>query len=206
MNAAVIAAFVGGWCLAGLLSGVWMARRGYDPLWILVALPLGLMFVPIAIERVQRQPRQVQTTTSSPPPVRREQGRRVRVLVGLDGSGESQQAMAAASDVLGPIAELLVLAEVVHHEAAEDETKAEIGAASRRLAAAAADLDTAGAVHTEVLAGAPGAALCRYAAEHDIDVVVVGRRGRGLSRRVLGSVSGEIIEHSSVPVLVAPHR
>ena len=45
-----------GWVLIGLLSGIWMARRGFDALWILLAAPLGPLFVPIAIERVRRRP------------------------------------------------------------------------------------------------------------------------------------------------------
>jgi hypothetical protein len=35
-----------------------------------------------------------------------------------------------------------------------------------------------------------------------MDLLVVGRRGQGLSTRLLGSVSADIIQHSSVPVLV----
>ncbi|BBX18469.1 universal stress protein UspA [Mycolicibacterium duvalii] len=206
MSATTVAVLVGGWCLAGVLSGVWMARRGYDPLWILIALPLGLLFVPIAIERVRR-PKDVHTSSSPRRlPGRGEGSRGLRVLAGLDGSAESQEALAAVSRILGPACELLVLAEVVHHEATDDDAKVEINAASQRLTAAAADIAVAGSVHTEVLVGAAGSALRRYAADHDIDVLVVGRRGRGLSRRVLGSVSGDLVEHSPIPVLVAPQR
>lgn len=205
MNAVVVAVAIGAWCLAGLLSGVWMARRGYDPLWILIALPLGLLFVPIAIERVRR-PNEFQPARASSLPARGTRDGRLRVLVGLDGSAESRQALATVARLFGPVCDALVLAEVVHQEATEDETQAEIAAAAGRLGAAAADVDVAGAVHTEVLAGAAGPALRRYASEHDIDVLVVGPRGRGLSRRVLGSVSAELVEHSTIPVLVAPRR
>ena len=57
-------------------------------------------------------------------------------------------------------------------------------------------------VHTEVLAGPPGPTLRGFAEEQDLDLLVVGRRGRGLSTRLLGSISADIIEHSRVPVLV----
>ncbi|QZT63432.1 universal stress protein [Mycolicibacterium austroafricanum] len=203
MSATVVAAVVVVWCLSGLLSGVWMARRGYDPLWILIALPLGLLFVPIAIERVQRRPTMgVPGADSSPLPARIPQGALARVLVGLDGSAEARAALTTASRLFGPHCELLVLAEVVRHEATEDEKRVEIDAASTRLAEAASAVAVAGAVRTEVLAGAAGPALRQYAMEQDMDVLVVGRRGRGLSRHVLGSVSAEVVEHSPVPILV----
>ena len=66
MNTATVIVLVVAWLSAGLLSGLWMARRGYDPLWILVALPLGLLFVPIAVERMSGRPAGV--TTREPVP------------------------------------------------------------------------------------------------------------------------------------------
>lgn len=206
MSTTVVIAVAVAWCLAGLLSGVWMARRGYDPLWILVALPLGLLFVPIALERVQRRPAMGVSGTGSSPstplPARGDQDALARVLVGLDGSPESRAALATATRLFGPHCELLVLAEVVRHEATEDEARVEIDAATARLAEAAAGVSVTGAVRTEVLAGAAGPALRQYALEQDMDMLVVGRRGRGLSRHVLGSVSTELVEHSPVPILV----
>ena len=96
---------------------------------------------------------------------------------------------------------MLVLAEVVCYEATEDDTHAALDAASARLAASAA---RAGGVPVrfEVLAGPPGETLRRFAEEQDMDLLVVGRRGRGLSARLLGSVSADLVHHSSVPVLV----
>ena len=61
-------------------------------------------------------------------------------------------------------------------------------------------------VNREVLAGPPGEALSRYASDHEMDVVVVGRRGRGMSERLLGSVSAYLVRHSEVPVLVVEPR
>lgn len=51
--------------------------------------------------------------------------------------------------------------------------------------------------------GAPAAALVRYAAALRAGLIVVGTRGRrGLSRAILGSVAGEVVERASCPVLV----
>jgi len=109
--------------------------------------------------------------------------------------------LTAALGLLGSRCGMLVLAEVVCYEATEDDTHAALDAASARLAASAA---RAGGVPVrfEVLAGPPGETLRRFAEEQDMDLLVVGRRGRGLSARLLGSVSADLVHHSSVPVLV----
>ncbi|ULE33525.1 universal stress protein [Mycobacterium sp. IDR2000157661] len=201
MDTTLVIALAVAWGVIGLLSGLWMARRGYDPLWILIALPLGPLFLPIAIERVQRRPGAAGPGEAIPPH-RSSADSRPRVLVGLDGSQESKRVLATVLRMFGPHCGLLVIAEVLHYEAADDVTGADVDAAKQRLATMAAQADCVGAVHTEVLAGAPSVALRQYAEQNDIDLLVVGRRGRGLSARVLGSVSADLVEHSAVPVLV----
>lgn len=202
MNAVLVISLVAAWLITGLVSGLWMARRGFDPMWTLIALPLGPLFVPVAIERVQRRPGLAAFGQRGAPPGRTEGVDGPRVLVGLDGSAESERTLATFLRLFGSRCGLLVLAEVVHCEAAEGVMSGEIDAASHRLGALAAGVDTVGAVHTEVLAGAPGPALRAVAERHDVDLLVVGRRGRGLSARLLGSVSADLVERSSVPVLI----
>ena len=202
MNSTLVMVLVVIWLVAGLLSGLWMARRGYDPLWILVALPLGLLFVPIAVERVKNRPTADGFGLHAGPPASSDTNAGPRVLVGLDGSAESERALATVLKLFGSHCGLLVLAEVVHYEAAERVDPTGIDAASQRLAELAAKVDVVGTVHTEVLAGAPGPALRHYAEQQSMDLLVAGRRGRGLSKRLLGSVSADLVEHSLVPVLV----
>lgn len=192
------------WPVVGLLAGLWMARRGYSPLWTLIALPLGPMFIPIAVERVRRQPRVAEYGARGAPPPRPAGDAGPRILVGLDGSDDSRRALSTALRILGPHCGLLVLTEVVHYEAADEATGAEVDAASARLSELAAGLDTgAAAVHTEVLTGPPGPALRHFAEAQDMDLLVVGRRGRGISTRLLGRVSSDLVENSPVPVLVS---
>ena len=165
-------------------------------------MPLGLLFVPIAAERVQRRPALAAVGAEGAPPRRSPETTGPRILIGIDGSTESERALSETMRLFGPRFGVLVLAEVVHFEATEDVSRAVIDAAVARLAALVARLDGSAAVHTEVLAGPPGATLRRFAEQQDMDLVVVGRRGRGLSAYLLGSVSAELIEHSPVPVLV----
>lgn len=190
------------WPVCGALSGVLMARRGYDPLWILVALPFGPLFLPIALERIRRRPGLVEFGAAGAPPRRGSESTGSRVLLGLDGSADSGRALETTLRLFGPQCGLLVLAEVVPYEATEGATREVIDAASQRLSETAARLVTGGVVHTEVLTGPPGPTLRRFADQQDMDLVVVGRRGRGGSARLLGSVSTDLVENSSVPVLV----
>jgi nucleotide-binding universal stress UspA family protein len=190
------------WLLVGVLAGLWMARRGYSLLWALVAAPLGPLFLPIAAERVRRRPGVAETGSGGAPPNETDTTPGPRVLVGLDGSADSKRALATVLRLLRPQGGLLVLAEVIPFDSAEKVTSDDIDAASARLAGEAAGIDTAAALHAEVLTGPPGPALRRYAGQHDLDLLVVGRHGSGLSTRLLGSVSADLIENSSVPVLV----
>lgn len=49
-------------------------------------------------------------------------------------------------------------------------------------------------------------AICDYAAQHGIDLIVIGTHGRtGMSRLLLGSVAEKVVRHASCPVLVVPH-
>jgi nucleotide-binding universal stress UspA family protein len=190
------------WPLVGLLSGLVMARRGYDPMWVLIALPLGPLFVPIALERIRRRPGVAEFGATGAPPARADGAVGPRVLVGLDGSTQSSRALDTVIELFGPRCGLLVLAEVVPFDVAEAVTPGGVDDAARRLAEVAAEVRVAGGVHTEVLTGPPGPALRRFAEDQDMDLLVVARRGNGRSARMLGSVSTDLVERSAVPVLV----
>ena len=56
-------------------------------------------------------------------------------------------------------------------------------------------------------AGNPADEIVRYAAGHEIDVVVLGTHGRtGVSRLLLGSVAERVLCTAPCPVLVVPAR
>ena len=88
---------------------------------------------------------------------------------------------------------------------AADEAYAEAGrAVARELDALAADPLVAGlaVVQAQRRDFQPGPAILDYAADHDVDLVVMGTHGRRhVARLLLGSVAEEVVRRSACPVL-----
>lgn len=60
-------------------------------------------------------------------------------------------------------------------------------------------------VTTEIRDGVPHVEICACIADHNVDLVVMGTRGRsGLERLVLGSVTARVVRSATVPVLAVP--
>jgi nucleotide-binding universal stress UspA family protein len=58
---------------------------------------------------------------------------------------------------------------------------------------------------TAVVEGRPADAIVEVAEERGVDTIAMGSRGRtGVSRVVLGSVAGTVVQNSPVPVTVVP--
>lgn len=63
--------------------------------------------------------------------------------------------------------------------------------------------DTAAMVDVELVHGSPGDVLISQVAQHGCDHIVIGHTDRGaLARWLLGSVSGDVLARSHVPVTV----
>lgn len=52
-----------------------------------------------------------------------------------------------------------------------------------------------------VVAVKPAAGICDYAEDHKVDMIVMGRRGLGALRAMLGSVSYAVLHETSIPVV-----
>lgn len=58
-------------------------------------------------------------------------------------------------------------------------------------------------VESVLLEGHPADELTRYAEENEMDIIVMGTLGRTrIDRLLLGSVAGNVVRHSKVPVMV----
>jgi len=62
-------------------------------------------------------------------------------------------------------------------------------------------------VESVLLEGNPSEELIRYAEEKNMDIVIMGTFGKtGLDRFLLGSVTGNLVRHSKVPVMVVKEK
>lgn len=52
-----------------------------------------------------------------------------------------------------------------------------------------------------VVAVKPAPGICDYAEEHGVDMIVMGRRGLGALRAMLGSVSYAVLHETNIPVV-----
>jgi len=185
------------WAAIGVTASIVMGRRGHDAFgWLLIGMALGPLAIPIAVRAIREEreaiPREIRTGSPA--------AGSLDVLVGLDGSEASERALRRALDLLGDRIGRLSLATVLGHEGPatgwSDETDA-ISAIER----IAADLPghEPGIV---VLRGRPVDALVRHATDHAFALLVVGRRGHGATKALLGSTAHRLAQLGDVPVLV----
>lgn len=186
------------WVALGLTAALFLGRHGHrSPLWYPVAIALGPLFLPIALELTMK-PSTVLTRTD----VGGERGPCRTVLVTLDGSPESDAALAGAAQVLDPMGVRFTLLTVLDPDLGDDDQEANRGAQlllesrARRLPGGCRP-----PVH-EVAIGNPAKVILERAMAEQADLLVLGRRGRGLSERLLGSVADRVVRDSSCPVLV----
>lgn len=135
------------------------------------------------------------------------------VLVPLDGSPQSWEALEAAID-LHPTARITLLTVINPIEAgsshrtvvpgsADGWFDAEQAAAKERFQEAEKKIPSDRALETAVRVGRPSRVIVEFAEETGIDAIVIGSHGRsGISRILLGSVAEKVLRRSPVPVTV----
>jgi nucleotide-binding universal stress UspA family protein len=143
----------------------------------------------------------------------------MRVLVAIDGSEAAEIAVDLVAGLAWPAGTEITVVEAVEPGAGmnggpwpalavvrTDRIEAELQAAAENTVDAVRErlARTGLNVKALVLRGRPGSAIVDWAREIQADLVVVGSRGHGtIASMVLGSVSAEVVDHASAPVLVA---
>jgi nucleotide-binding universal stress UspA family protein len=203
--------FLVSWVGAGMAAVVLVLyRRGHrEGSWLLLGAVLGPLILPIAMERARRSPRwlerRVEPTVDEATRGRQTPERQPCVLIGVDGSPESEEAVRVAVRLVSPVARRVLLATVVSPDAVDGGRDDQL-ASARDLLSRHRDEVPGGTVpvETQIMTGQPAVALLELADAEDVDLIVVGRRGRGLSRAVLGSAASKLSASARCPVLLAP--
>jgi nucleotide-binding universal stress UspA family protein len=177
-------------------------RWGRDPFgWLLLSAVMG----PIAVigligtrqSDVERPARfQTEQSLAGAPP---------SVLVAVDGSAAAERVARYVADTTPPNSSVLVLAVLPHEsqprtgEVSSDHD----GAVSKMVDGPRTILDAAGMrTRTSVGYGNPAEQILRCASEEGVLTIAIGRRGSGLSRALLGSVSDRVVREAKQPVVV----
>jgi nucleotide-binding universal stress UspA family protein len=185
------------WLAIGLMLALVMGRRGHDRFdWLILGTLMGPIALFLAVDSRRHD------EGLAPEIVSESSGRRagVDVLAGIDGSTHSRAALRRATTLFGTRVGRLTLATVVPFDASHDQ----IASAKKTLEQAAkfvpSHLGTM--LELEILHGHPATALQAFAHQHGRDVLVIGTRGAGLSKRLLGSAATELSHATLVPVLL----
>jgi nucleotide-binding universal stress UspA family protein len=134
-----------------------------------------------------------------------------KILIATDGSEKNRAAVEEALQI-GRVCGSTVFAAYVMDLSAFESASADVVirdswvVIQREAEAALARVGTlAEGVHLETvtLEGKPAAEIVRFAAEKEIDLIVIGTQGkRGLERLLLGSVAEQIIRSAPCKILV----
>lgn len=183
------------WILCGVVTGFVMRRRGHDFfVWLALGSVLGPLVFPLAVENA-RHDSDIKSETRD-----RAYPGALDVLVGLDGSAESAQALRSAIGMIE--ASSLTVATVLDYDAHSSPTGGEMREAATQMLEAAAKTVTHPDLRSEILFGPPDEALIDFATSNGIELIVVGARGHGASEALFGSVTRKLVGGSEVPVLV----
>jgi len=189
----------GAWLAIGLTLSLVMNRRGHNGFgWLVIGTVLGPIALVLAIDAARHDEVLEPATVQQAPATERSGA--VDVLVGYDGSPESRVAIDAAARQVGDRLGRLTVATVIPYD--------NVVEAERRARAALTGLardggeDVRRVTEYKVLHGRPSDALREWATLDGYELIAVGSRGTGLSKRILGSAAEELSQGGDVPVLV----
>jgi len=138
-----------------------------------------------------------------------------RLLVAIDGSANSELALAAAVTAAHRDNAAITLLCVVPDVAAEsarwawapkppEEIQADADAAAERSLREAVERIPVDIPVTKLIRhGRAGPEIVAQASESDYDAILMGARGVGRVRALIGSVSQHVLHHAELPVFVA---
>jgi nucleotide-binding universal stress UspA family protein len=188
------------WVLTGLVLAVVLGRRGHDPItWGVMAAvlgPLALLFAVWVVRHDEHDDPELVSTGARSAPSATAAGL-VDVMVGYDGSVESDAVVDEVIELFGARLGRLKIVDVVRYDPPFEDVeaaKAALVALAERIAFVSPDI--------EIAHGRPAVTLQHLAAAEGFDVLAVGTSG---ARHLFGSAAEQLAHHSVVPVLLGGH-
>ncbi|HUK51780.1 MAG TPA: universal stress protein [Candidatus Binatia bacterium] len=133
-----------------------------------------------------------------------------KILVGFDGSAQSEKATECALALAASLDSQVLLfavarppepATMVELDAMLDDAREHFEAQFKTIRARAIKLEVA--LETEIVVGHPVEQIVHRAESHQIDLIILGRRGVSrLERMIIGSTSEKVLRYAHCPVLV----
>ena len=136
------------------------------------------------------------------------------LVVGYDGSPAARAAVVPADDRVGPDGRVIVVHAyevpagyigATYYVASMERAAETASDVMRHLEETCPELRTV-AYETDVLAGPPADAICNVAKVRHADEIVLGTRGVGRVRGLMGSVAHDVIHRAPCPVVVIPEH
>ena len=136
------------------------------------------------------------------------------VVVGYDGSPAGRTAVSLGIERVGSTGHLIVVHShgvppdyigVPFYQEMLDESTERAAGVMDELAATLPELRTVD-YEPDVVIGSAPEAICRVARVRNADEIIIGTRGLGRVRALLGSVSHEVLHRAGCPVTVIPER
>ena len=182
------------WLATGVILSIVMGRRGHISVgWGALGAMLGPLAVLAALGTARHEKDEQCSSIVAPTPL----GGPVDVVVGIDGSVECRLALERVIALLGPRLGRLCLATVVPFEDVPDHRRravAELGRHADRCGITGAG--------QELLCGPPAQALGDFAQAGGYQLLVIGGRGKGLSKALIGSTASVLAATCPVPTLI----
>jgi nucleotide-binding universal stress UspA family protein len=186
------------WLGAGSTVALMMRRSGHDfLLWLFLGVLLGPFTAMFALERHRRDERRRIGRVGA------EHAERFDAIAAIDGSEESIHAARIALDLFGDSLSSLTLVTVLDYEAGG--TSIPQSQAYALLADVASQIEFE-PVNTAVIYGPAAASISKLAQESGFELIIVGSRGRGMSKAIFGSVTATLVGGSAIPVFVGPRH
>lgn len=172
-------------------------RWGRDPFgWVLLCAAMG----PIALVGLLGTRKTDRARLARPPEMGAQSGDSP-IVIACDGSKGSARLgeQAAATYRTGHD---VILLTVLPYEAERQEESADVRKRAGDMTRTVSTLLEERGIPSRIVVryGPPGEVIVAFANEVGASLIIIGRRGSGLTRALLGSVSGHVAEHAQIPV------